>query len=100
MGKQRQKVEIGGNLLPAFKPEYNNFFKEDLKAFTKDRIFLERVRRRIFKVLENPEHHGVHAGGKIRCRWLAGVGNFYIVYSIHKESSIVCFLRFLDIDDV
>lgn len=76
-------------------------FEEDIRAAVhRDPIFAERVGRRIAKLAANPKHHGYHAGGVIRCNWVAGVGNWAIVYEIDDSDEIVTLLRFLSLDDV
>ncbi len=76
-------------------------FDEDLeKAARGSAVFLERVERRIVKIRKSPQHHGYHAGGVVRCSWIAGVGDWAIIYEINEESQTLIFLRFLSLDDV
>ena len=76
-------------------------FERDLdKVVRRDSVLAERVNRRISKLAANPKHHGYHAGGAIRCNWVAGVGDWAIVYEIDDSNRIVVLLRFLSLDDV
>lgn len=58
------------------------------------------MKRRISKIGSNPKHHGYHAGEAIRCNWVAGVGDWAIIYEIDDARSQVILLRFLSLDDV
>ncbi|HEY4705005.1 MAG TPA: hypothetical protein VII27_04640 [Thermoplasmata archaeon] len=69
-------------------------------AASGDAIFSGRIQRRVQKVLENPRHHGYHAGGRIRCTWVAGVGNWAVLYDIDETNRAVVLLRFVSLDDV
>ena len=76
-------------------------FEQDLdKVVRRDSILAERVDRRRDKLTDTPKHHGYHAGGAIRCKWVAGVGDWAIVYEIDDSNKIVTLLRFLSLDDV
>jgi len=76
-------------------------FEKDLdKVLRRDSVLAERVNRRITKLTANPKHHGFHAGGAIRCNWVAGVGDWAIVYEIDDSDRVVVLLRFLSLDDV
>lgn len=59
-----------------------------------------RVERRIKKLAENPKHHGYHAGGLIRCNWVAGVRDWAIIYEIDEMTETVTLLRFLNLDEL
>ena len=61
--------------------------------------YFESIRRTI-KLEENPKHHGYHAGGLIRCNWVAGVGNSAIIYEVSDDDQVVTLLRFVSLDDV
>ena len=54
-----------------------------------DRIWRDRVGRRGVKITENPQHHGRHLGGMNRCRWAAGVGNLYVIYTVSEDPATV-----------
>ncbi|HKZ60650.1 MAG TPA: hypothetical protein VJ547_12515 [Candidatus Thermoplasmatota archaeon] len=76
-------------------------FEKDLISHTGGNAILrERVERRIAKLGDNPEHHGYHAGGKIRCNWVAGVGDFAIIYELHERSQTVRLLRFVSLENL
>lgn len=76
-------------------------FEKDIdKVVRRDSVLAERVNRRITKLTANPKHHGYHAGGAIRCNWVAGVGDWAIVYEIDDSDRVVVLLRFLSLDDV
>ena len=76
-------------------------FEDDLeKVVRRDSVLAERVNRRKAKLAVNPKHHGYHAGAAIRCNWVAGVGDWAIVYEIDESNKIVTLLRFLSLDDV
>lgn len=76
-------------------------FEQDLsRAAGKDAVFDERVERRIQKLAERPKHHGYHAGGLIRCNWVAGVGDWEIIYDIEEAAHTVTLLRFLNLDQL
>lgn len=59
-----------------------------------------RVERRIKKLEENPKHHGYHAGGLIRCNWVAGVGDRAIIYEVDENAKTVTLLRLLSLDEL
>ena len=76
-------------------------FEHDLsRAAGKDAIFDMRVERRIRKLAEHPKHHGYHAGGLIRCNWVAGVGDWAIIYEIEEAAHTVTLMRFLNLDQL
>jgi len=76
-------------------------FEHDLsKVAGKDAILDMRVERRIQKLTEHPKHHGYHAGGLIRCNWVAGVGDWAIIYEIEEAKQTVTLLRFLNLDQL
>lgn len=76
-------------------------FEKDIdKVVRRDSVLAERVNRRMIKLTANPKHHGYHAGGAIRCNWVAGVGDWAIVYEIDDSDRVVVLLRFLSLDDV
>lgn len=62
------------------------FERDRSKASGKDADFDERVERRIRKLKDNPKHHGYHAGGLIRCNWVAGVGDWAIIYEVDRHA--------------
>ncbi len=74
------------------------FERDQSKASGKDSVFDERVKRRIGKLKENLKHHGYHAGGLIRCNWVAGVGDWAIIYEIDENAKTVTLLRFVNLD--
>jgi len=87
--------------LPTYRLIRKKAFVRDLSRATgKDAIFDQRVERRIHKLTENPKHHGYHAGGLIRCNWVAGVGDWAIIYEIDDADQSVTLLRFLSLDQV
>jgi len=49
---------------------------------------------------ENPKHHSYHAGGQIRCAWVAGVGDWAVIFDLDEENEIVILLRFIDLNVV
>jgi len=76
-------------------------FSEDLALRTaRDVVLRHRVELRIEKLGSNPKHHGYHAGDSLRCNWVAGVGDWAIVYEIDEVNLVVILLRFLPLDDV
>ncbi len=48
---------------------------------------------------DNPDHHGRHAGGLIRCKWKAGVVQWVIVFELNESQKTVNLLRFLPLED-
>ena len=69
-------------------------FQKDLdEVVRRDSVLAERVKRRIEKLGVNPKHHGYHAGGAIRYNWVAGVGDWAIVYEVDDSNSAVLLLR-------
>jgi len=77
-----------------------SYAQDVAKAISADPVFRERVERRVAKLAENPKHHGYHAGGLIRCNWVAGVGNWAIVYEVSDFDRTVVLLRFLSLDEL
>ncbi len=76
-------------------------FEKDLeKVASRDSVLAERVNRRMAKLAANPKHHGYHAGGAIRCNWVAGVGGWALVYEVNDAQREVILLRFLSLDEV
>ncbi len=76
-------------------------FETDLeKVARRDSVLAQRVNRRIAKLAANPKHHGYHAGGAIRCNWVAGVGDWALVYEVNDTEREVILLRFLSLDEV
>ncbi len=76
-------------------------FREDIeRAVRGEPTFRNRVERRIRKIGEHPKHHGYHAGARIRCSWVAGVGDWAIVYDVDEARGTVILLRFLRLDDI
>ena len=76
-------------------------FERDFDLGTRrNPAFAERVNRRIAKLAENPRHHGYHAGGLLRCHWIAGVGDRVIVYDIQERNRRVVLLRILSLNEV
>ncbi len=87
--------------MPAYRIRRTNLFDGDMtKATGRDPLFAERVRRRVLKLGENPKHHGYHAGGRIRCNWVAGVGNWAIIYEVDDTNRTVNLLRFVSLEDL
>ena len=76
-------------------------FERDLREVVRrDSALAERVNRRIAKLVANPKHHGYHAGGVIVCNWVAGIGDWAVVYEIDDTNKVVVLLRFLSLDEV
>ena len=76
-------------------------FRNDLATATgRDASLIDRVERRVVKPGDNPKHHGYHAGGRIRCNWVAGVGNWAIIYEIDEIEKTATLLRFVNLDDI
>ena len=87
--------------MPAYRLMRKTAFGRDLsRAAGKDAVFDMRVERRIKKLVENPKHHGYHAGGLIRCNWVAGVGDWAIIDEIADAAETVTLLRFLSLDEL
>lgn len=87
--------------LAAYRIIRKKAFEHDLsRAAGKDPIFDVRVERRIQKLAEHPKHHGYHAGGLIRCTWVAGVGDWAIIFEIEDGAHTVTLLRFLNLDQL
>ena len=87
--------------MPAYALVQKKSFTQDVaRATGADSVFLERVKRRVAKLAENPKHHGYHAGGLIRCNWVAGVGSWAIIYEVRDFNRTVVVLRFLSLDDI
>jgi len=87
--------------LPAYRLIRKKVFGRDLsRAVRRDAIFDLRVERRIQKLTENPKHHGYHARGLIKCNWVAGVGDWAIIYEIEEAAQTVTLLRFLSLDEL
>lgn len=76
------------------------FERDRSKASGKDAVFDERVERRIKKLKDNPKHHGYHAGELIRCNWVAGVGDWAIIYAVDENAKTVTLLRFVNLDEL
>ncbi len=74
-------------------------FDRDCSRGPGDKVFAERLRRRVKKLGDNPAHHGNHAGGLIRCKWKAGIGRWIIVYDLNESQKTVTLLRFLPLED-
>ncbi len=76
-------------------------FERDLTTSTVgDPVLRNRAERRIRKLLDNPKHHGYHAGGRIRCAWVAGVGDWAIIFDLDEEKRVVTMLRIIDLNDL
>jgi len=87
--------------LSAYRLIRKKVFERDIsRAVGRDAVFDMRVERRIKKLVENPKHHGYHAGGLIRCNWVAGVGDRAIIYEIDETDETVTLLRFLSLDEL
>ena len=87
--------------MPAYRLVQKKSFTQDVaRATSADPVFRERVERRVAKLAENPKHHGYHAGGLIRCNWVAGVGNWAIIYEVSDFDRTVMLLRFLSLDEI
>jgi mRNA-degrading endonuclease RelE of RelBE toxin-antitoxin system len=87
--------------MPAYTLVQKKSFTQDVaRATGADPIFRERIKRRVAKLAENPKHHGYHAGGLIRCNWVAGVGNWAIIYEVNDLGETVVLLRFLSLDEI
>ena len=85
--------------LAAYRLIRKKAFDHDLsRAAGRDAILDMRVERRIQKLADLPKHHGYHAGGLIRCNWVAGVGDWAIIYEIVEAAHTVTLLRFLNLD--
>lgn len=65
-------------------PEYLSDVGKQLPV---DPVWVERLARRERKIVENPEHHGYDMRGRNHCKWAAGVGPYYVVYEIKKDST-------------
>jgi len=87
--------------MPAYRLVQKRSFTQDVaRAIGADPVFRERVERRVAKLAENPKHHGYHAGGLIRCNWVAGVGNWAMIYEVNDFGGTVVLLRFLSLDEI
>ncbi len=87
--------------MPPYRIRRTGLFDGDVaKATARDPIFAQRVRRRVTKLGENPKHHGYHAGGRLRCNWVAGVGNWAIIYEAGDADRTVTLLRFVSLEDL
>jgi len=87
--------------MPAYRLVQKKSFTQDVaRAIGADPIFRERVERRVAKLAENPKHHGYHAGGLIRCNWVAGIGNWAMIYEVNDIEETVVLLRLLSLDDI
>jgi len=87
--------------MPAYRVVQRKSFTQDVaRATSADSVFQERVERRVAKLGENPKHHGYHAGGLIRCNWVAGVGNWAAIYEVSDLDRTVVLLRFLSLDEL
>ena len=87
--------------MPAYRIVRKQAFDKDVaKATGRDPIFAERVEKRIAKLGERPKHHGYHAGGRIRCNWVAGIGDWAIIYQVDDTGGRVTFLRFVSLDNL
>ncbi len=74
-------------------------FDKDCQRGPGEKVFSERLSRRIKNLEDNPDHHGRHAGGLIRCKWKAGVGQWVIVFELNESQKTVNLLRFLPLED-
>ena len=84
-----------------YRIDRKRLFEKDLdRVARRDPVLADRVNRRIAKLAANPKHHGYHAGGAIRCNWVAGVGDWAIVYEVRDSERVVILLRFLSLDEV
>lgn len=87
--------------MPCYSISRKKVFERDFARVTRgDAAFELRVERRIAKLSEDPKHHGYHAGGLLRCNWVAGVGNWAMVYEINDTHKIVTLLRLLSLDEI
>ncbi len=87
--------------MSAYKLVQRMSFKRDIaRATDADPAFRDRVQRMIAKLAENPKHHGYHAGGLIRCNWVAGVGNWAAIYEVSDLDRTVVLLRFLSLEEL
>ena len=66
-------------------------FLNDVKDIKKDKVLLDRLHKKIDKILHNPEHYTVKKY-EIKGKRAAHVGSFVIVFEI--EGNNVIFLKF------
>lgn len=90
-------MAVGGRELSNYKVVRSRLFDDDAASLVKDPIQRARVLRRVKKLGDNPAHHGCHAGGLIRCNWVAGVGDWAIIYEVDKQGKTVRLLRLAEL---
>ncbi len=80
-----------------YKVVRTELFDGDVASLVKDPIQRARVLRRVEKLGDNPAHHGYHAGGLLRCNWVAGVGDWAIIYELDEPGKSVRLLRLVEL---
>jgi len=92
---------MGRRPLSDYRIKTKKLFEKDLERVARrDSVLAERVNRRRAKLAVNPKHHVYHAGGAIRCNWVAGVGDWALVYEVIDAEREVILLRLLSLDEV
>lgn len=81
----------------AYNVVHSKQFDSDLATLVKDSVQRSRVLRRVTKLGTSPAHHGYHASDLLRCNWIAGVGDWAIVYEIHEPEKLVHLLRLVEL---
>ena len=81
----------------SFRIDRSKQFDSDVATLVKDPVQRSRVLRRVKKLGANPAHHGYHAGDLLRCNWVAGVGDWAIIYEIHEQERSVRLLRLVEL---
>lgn len=75
----------------------SKLFDHDVASLVKDPVQRARVLRRVEKLGASPTHHGYHAGGLLRCNWVAGVGDWAILYEVDEHGKTVRLLRLVEL---
>ncbi|MEK6982844.1 MAG: type II toxin-antitoxin system RelE/ParE family toxin [Candidatus Micrarchaeota archaeon] len=76
-----------------------NFSKILLKTQKNDPQLYERIIKKINQILENP-HHYKELGNVLKGCCRAHIGSFVLIFEIHENEKLVCFINFGHHDDV
>ena len=74
-----------------YKERYTKHFLKDVKVIKKDKILLDRLNKKIEKILENPEHYPPKRY-ELKGKKSTHVGSYVILFAV--EGEVVIFHRF------
>lgn len=80
-----------------YKERYTKPFLKDVRAIKKDKLLLDKLNKKIKKILENPEHYPPKRY-ELKGKRSAHVGSYVILFEVERE--IVIFHRFRHHDQV